>query len=222
MMNYTEEQNMTIYLYIPEALADMEIAQLLVEVNSGRFLRKDIGKPRIVKVGSDKSPVTSMGGLQYTPDIDVDSMNLKDDDLLVLPGGMSWQNGNHAKILEAAKKAKANKNITLAAICGATVFLADNGLFDDIKHTSNALAYLKMFCKNYHGENLYVDKPAVSEENLITASEFGYFDWTYEVLKKINVMKAETLEAWNNLYKTNEARYFMDIMKSLDQYSQLN
>jgi putative intracellular protease/amidase len=208
---------MTIFLYVPEALADMEIVQLLVEVNSGRFLRKDVEKPQIVKVGNDLNTITSMGGISYTPDIDVDSMNIKDGDLLVLPGGMSWQSGNHQKILEVVKSIKPNKSIMIAAICGATIFLADNGIFDDIKHTSNALAYLQMFCKNYHGEHLYVDKPAVSEENLITASEFGYFDWTYEVLKKIGVMKSETLEAWNNLYKTNEPRFFVEIMASLNQ-----
>jgi putative intracellular protease/amidase len=206
---------MTIYLYIPEALADMEIAQLLVEVNNGRFLRKDIEKPQIVKVGNNLDTITSMGGISFTPDIDVDNMKIKDGDLLVLPGGMTWQSGNHQKILDAAKKVKANKNITLAAICGATIFLADNGFFDDIKHTSNAKDYLKMFCKNYHGENLYQNKPAFVDENIITASEFGYFDWTYEVLKKIGVMKEATLDAWNNLYKTNEPRYFLDIMNSL-------
>ncbi len=207
---------MTIFLYVPDMLADMEVAQLLVEVNSGRFLRKDIEKPQIVKVGNDMQPIKTMGGLSITPDIDVDAMHIKDGDLLVLPGGMTWQSGNHQKIVEAAKKVKANKNSTLAAICGATITLADNGLFDDIKHTSNSVEYLKMVCKNYRGEHLYEHKPAAVDENVITASEFGYFDFTYEVLKKINVMKSETLDAWNNLYKTNEARYFFAIMKSLE------
>ncbi len=207
---------MTVFLYVPDMLADMEVAQLLVEINSGRFLRKDIEKPQIVKVGNDLQTIKTMGGISITPDIDVDAMNIKDGDLLVLPGGMTWQNGNHQKIVEAAKKVKANKNITLAAICGATIKLADSGLFDDIKHTSNSLEYLKMVCKNYKGEKLYQSKPVVVDENVITASEFGYFDFTFEVLKKINVMKNATLDAWNNLYKTNEARYFFEIMKSLE------
>lgn len=207
---------MTVFLYVPDMLADMEVAQLLVEINSGRFLRKDIEKPQIVKVGNDLQTIKTMGGISITPDIDVDAMNIKDGDLLVLPGGMTWQNGNHQKIVEAAKKVKANKNITLAAICGATIKLADSGLFDDIKHTSNSLEYLKMVCKNYKGENLYEHKPVAVDENVITASEFGYFDFTFEVLKKINVMKSTTLDAWNNLYKTNEARYFFEIMKSLE------
>ncbi len=207
---------MTVFLYVLDMLADMEIAQLLVEINSGRFLRKDIEKPQIVKVGNDMSAVTSMGGLQYIPDIDVDAMNIKDGDLLVLPGGMTWQSGNHQKIVEAARKVKANKNITLAAICGATIFLAGHGILDDIKHTSNSLEYLKMVCKNYKGEHLYQNKPAAVDENVITASEFGYFDFAFEVLKKINVMKNATLDAWNNLYKTNEAQYYFGIMKTLE------
>lgn len=206
---------MTMYLYVLDMLADMEIAQLLVETNSGRYLRRDIEKPQIVKVGNDTNPITTLGGLSITPDIDVDSMNLKDGDLLVLPGSTTWQSGNHQKIVEVAKKVKANKNTTLAAICGATIFLADTGILNDIKHTSNSKKYLKMVCKNYHGENLYEEKTAVIDENVITASEDGYFDFTYEILKKTGLMKEKTLEAWNNMYKTHEEKYFYETMQSL-------
>jgi hypothetical protein len=40
-----------------------------------------------------------------------------------------------------------------------------------------------MVCQKYKGENLYQDKPAVVDNNLITASGIAPLEFTYEVLK---------------------------------------
>jgi putative intracellular protease/amidase len=204
---------MNIYLYILDTLADWEIAFLTAEINSGRFLRKDIEKPQIIKVGNSLSAIKTMGGIEITPDIAVDSMNLKDGDLVILPGADTWQNGSNQKIID---KIKEEKNITIAAICGATFALADNGILDDKKHTSNAKDVLKMFCKNYKGEDLYQDKLALTDGNLITASGFAPLEFTFEVMKKASLMENNTLDSWYNLYKTREPKYFYELMKSLE------
>ena len=203
---------MNIFLYVLDTLADWEISFLTAEINSGRYLRKDIEKPKIIKVGNNLTAIKTMGGIEITPEIDVDNMSVKNGDLIILPGADTWQNGNNQKIIDIIH---GNKNITVAAICGATFALADNGILDNKRHTSNDKEYLKMVCKKYKGENLYEDKPVVVDENLITASGIAPLEFTFEVLKKLNIMNNNTLMAWYDLYKTKEPKYFFELMKSL-------
>lgn len=203
---------MNIFLYVLDTLADWEISFLTAEINSGRYLRKDIEKPQIIKVGNSMSAIKTMGGIEITPDVDVDNMEIKDGDLVVLPGANTWQNGNNQKIID---KIKQYSNITVAAICGATFALADNGILDNKKHTSNDKDYLKMICKNYKGEALYEYKPAVVDGNLITANGIAPLEFTFEVIKKMNLMKDDTINAWYNLYKTQEPKYFFELMGSV-------
>ncbi len=44
---------------------------------------------------------------------------------------------------------------TIAAICGATLGLANEGYLNSRKHTSNDLDYMNMVCPNYKGETFY-------------------------------------------------------------------
>jgi hypothetical protein len=74
-----------------------------------------------------------------------------------------------------------------------------------------------MFCPEYTGENFYLNQPAVTDDNLITASGIAPLEFSYEVLKRIDVMKAETLEAWYQLYKTKESKYFYALMESIKE-----
>jgi len=203
---------MKIFLYVLDTLADWEISLLIAEINSGRYLRKNIEKPKIIKVGNNLSPIKTMGGIEIIPDIEVDNMNIEKGDLVVLPGAETWQNGNNQKIID---KINGNQDIIVAAICGATFALADNGMLDNKRHTSQDKEYLKMVCKNYKGENLYENKPAVVDGNLVTATGIAPLDFTFEVIKRINVMDNNTLDAWYNLFKTKEAKYFFELMNSL-------
>jgi hypothetical protein len=57
-------------------------------------------KPQIIKVGNNLTPIKTMGGIEIIPDVDVDNMNLKNGDLVVLPGADTWQNGNNQKIID--------------------------------------------------------------------------------------------------------------------------
>jgi hypothetical protein len=40
-------------------------------------------------------------------------------------------------------------------------------------------------------------------------------EFTYEVIKKIDIMENNTIEALYNLYKTKEPKYFFEIMRLL-------
>ena len=203
---------MNIFLYVLDTLADWEISQLMAEIYSRRYLRKNIEKPKIIKVGNSLNPIKTMGGIEIIPDIDVDNMDIKNGDLIVLPGADTWQNEQNQKIID---RIIGNDDIIVAGICGATMALADNGLLDNKRHTSNDIEVLKMFGKKYKGEKLYENKFAVVDGNLITATGLAPLEFTFEVVKKINVMEDITLNAWYNLYKTKEAKYFYELMNSL-------
>jgi len=206
---------MKIYLYVLNTLADWEISHLIAEINSGRFLKKNVETPKIIKVGNNLTPIITMGGLEITPDIDVHNINLENGDLIVLPGGNTWQNEENKEIINIIHK-KLDMNITVAAICGATTALAEIGILDNRKHTSNGKGFLEMMCKNYKGKDFYEDKLVVVDNNLITATGFAPLEFTYEIIKKINLMGRNTLEAWFNLYKTKDTKYFYKLMGSLE------
>ena len=93
--------------------------------------------------------------------------------------------------------------------------MANCGLLDGIKHTSNNLGFLKMACPNYKGEENYCNKPAVTENNLITASGIAPLEFAYEVFKKTGIMENSVIEAWYNLYITKDGKYFLELMELL-------
>ena len=205
---------MNVFLYVIDTLADWEIGFLTAEIYSGRYLKKNIEKPKIIKVGKNLETVKTMGGLEITPDISVKDIKTDEGDLLLLGGADTWLTGENNDILNFVKT-NINSKLYIGAICGATIALAQIGLLDDKKHTSNDLGFLKMFCPNYNGEKYYCNEPAVTDNNLITASGIAPLDFSYEVLKKINIMEKKTVEAWYHLYKTRQSNYFFELMESI-------
>lgn len=207
---------MKVYIYILNTLADWEISYLTAELNSGRYLDKTKPSVELIKIGNTTEPIKTMGGIIITPDESIDNIRFKEDDLLILPGADTWMEEENKKIIDIVSGI-INEKVIIAAICGATVALANKGILNNRKHASNDIEFLKMFCPEYTGENFYLNQPAVTDDNLITANGITPLEFSYEVLKRINVMKAETLEAWYQLYKTNESKYFYTLMESLKE-----
>jgi len=77
------------------------------------------------------------------------------------------------------------------------------------------VAVLKMFCPAYKGEAYYVDEPAVTDDNLITASGLAPVAFAYQVFSRLDVMNPATLEAWYNLSTTRKPEFFFALMQSL-------
>ncbi|WP_434751938.1 type 1 glutamine amidotransferase family protein [Paenibacillus amylolyticus] len=204
----------TVYLYVFDSMSDWEIGYLTAELNSGRYFRKGLAPARIVTVGIEKTPVTTMGGLNITPDIKVDECNIKSIDALILPGGNTWTEAIHKPILKIAERCL-QEGIVVGGICGATIGLAQAGLLDSRSHTSNDLAYLKMICPSYTGEEYYQLESAVTDGKLITASGVAPLEFSVHVLRELDVFSPETLEAWYHLNKTQEPQYFYELMNSI-------
>lgn len=206
---------MKAYLYILNTLADWEIGYLTAELNSGRFLDKTRLPVEIIKIGNTTEPIKTMGGITITPDENIDNIKFEEDDLLILPGADTWTEEENKKIIDIVSSI-IDEKVIIAAVCGATIALANKGILNNRKHTSNDLEFLKMFCPEYTGENFYINQPAVTDDNLITASGIAPLEFSYEVLKRTNLMKTETLEAWYQLYKTNDSKYFHALMESIE------
>ena len=206
--------NNTVYLYVFDTMSDWEIGYLTAELNTGRYFKKGFEPSKVVTVGNQLTPVTTMGGLKILPDIKLDACNIEKTEALILPGGDTWTESIHLPILKFAERCL-KKGALVAAICGATMGLAQTGLLNSRWHTSNDLEYLKMICPSYTGENYYKMAPAVTDGNLVTASGIAPLEFTVQVLKALGVYSSITLDAWYHLNKTHDAKYFYELMDSI-------
>jgi putative intracellular protease/amidase len=204
----------TLYLYILDTLADWEPGHVMAELRSGRYLNGPAPGFSVILCGSTLAPVTTMGGLRLTPEVLIRDIRPVPGDVLVLPGADTWLDPAQAPALETAARLL-DGGILVAAICGATIGLANAGLLDKRPHTSNDLTALKMFCPNYKGEDQYVNEPAVTDGNLITASGLAPVEFAYHVFRRLDVMSPATLEAWHGLFTTRQPEYFYALMGSL-------
>lgn len=72
-----------------------------------------------------------------------------------------------------------------------------------------------MVCPNYKGEKFHEIGPAVSGENLVTASGVASLEFAMEVLKQLDVFTPDTLHSWYKLNKTQQPEYFFQLMSSI-------
>lgn len=200
------------YLYVLDTMADWEIAHITAELNSGRFLKN--GKVNIQKISESLNPVISMGGMSINIDSKLSDIKFTKGDLLILPGADTWMEEKHRNVIQMVEELLEN-GVIVATICGATMALANGGILNNRKHTSNGKGFLEIMCPEYKGSEHYIDCPAVCEGNLITASGMAPLDFAYEIMKKTEVMKEDTLKAWYRLYSTKEAKYFYELMETL-------
>ncbi|NFF80528.1 glutamine amidotransferase [Clostridium botulinum] len=204
----------TVYLYVFDTMADWEIGYLSTEINSGRYYKKGLMPLKIVTVGITKTPITTMGGLKILPEIELKECSVKDTAALILPGGNTWTEAIHAPIIRMAEK-YLEKGIVVGAICGATIGLAMGGVLNKRAHTSNDLGYLKVVCPSYDGEKYYKQECVVTDGSLITASGIAPLEFAFHILKILDVFLPQTLDSWYNLYKTQESKYFIELMNSI-------
>ena len=155
-----------------------------------------------------------MGGLTIIPDCVIDDIAVNDKSTLLLPGGNTWDDPKHSVIVKKAAELL-SVEATVCAICGATVALAHAGLLDHRPHTSNGVGFLDMFCPSYKGQSYFVDKPSVSDGNLITASGTGALPWAKQIIEHLGVFRPDTLEAWYSYFSTGEAQHFFTLMQTL-------
>lgn len=150
---------------------------------------------RIVTFSFTGDAVTSGGGLNIQPQLSLDEAMKADIDLLILPGGEAMENGSNTAILPLVKQLLAQQK-TIAAICGATVLLAQHGFLDNIAHTSNHPEVLKQQAPAYKGTNQYQQAPAVADKQIITASGTAMTAFAKAIYQHFNLLEIAPLKFW--------------------------
>jgi putative intracellular protease/amidase len=182
-----------VYIFLFDGYSDWEISYAAPEImNSGKY--------GIKTFSLDGRNVRSMGGLNVYPDMPLAAINPADVAILVLPGGKAWEERILNEIIPFVKNLK-KSGIPVAAICGATLFLADIGFLDNVKHTSNAREYLQSMSAVYKGIDKYLDALAVTDDNIITASGIAPVEFASEIFLKLEIYEPAMVEKWYRLFK---------------------
>ncbi len=204
----------TAYVYVLNTLADWELGYVTSELNSGRFFKKDAPRISLKTVSYSREPVRTMGGMTVIPDCLIDDIAVSDTSVLLLPGADTWNAPEQVAIIEKANELL-SVSATVCAICGATSALAGAGLLDERPHTSNGPGFLEMLVPGYKGKSFYIDEPSVADNNLITASCTGALLWAKQILERLGVFGADTLESWYEYFYTGKPEAFFALMQSL-------
>ena len=205
---------LTIYVYVLDTFADWELGHVISELNSGRFFKKDAQCVSLKTVSFTKEPIHTMGGLTIIPDCLIDDIIVNETSVLLLPGADTWNDPKHGAIIEKASEFL-TLGATVCAICGATAALAGFGLLDNRPHTSNGPGFVEMVSPCYKGQSFYVDKPSVTDNNLITASSTGALLWAKQIIERLDVFETRTLEAWYDYFNTGKPEHFFALMQTL-------
>lgn len=72
-----------------------------------------------------------------------------------------------------------------------------------------------MFSPAYKGQDLYVDKPSVADNNLITANPTGALLWAKQIIEHLGVFQENTLEFWYEYFSTGKAESFFALMQTV-------
>jgi putative intracellular protease/amidase len=199
-MNKTmKSQPKDCYLFLFDGFSDWEISYATVGISKSRGFR-------IKTISFNLEPVTSMGGLTVVPDTDFrPASDLPDIDatntaMLILPGGAAWEHRRNEAITPLIAHCLLN-GIPVAAICGATVFLADAGLLNRTPHTSNDVNYLQAMSRTYAGQALYRSEQAVNAGGLITAGATASVEFACEIFASLDIEQERDVADWFGYFR---------------------
>ena len=188
-----------ILLFVFDGFADWEAAYAATGITKS-------GQYNLKTLALDKNPKRSMGGMLVHPDLDFfPETDLKDIDksttaMLILPGGTSWEEGENLAIVDLVLHC-VQHHIPVAAICGATFFLADLGLLNNIGHTSNDVNYLRYVSPLYRGEDRYINRPSVRSTGIITANGTAPIEFAKDIFVELGISDHENVSAWFHYFE---------------------
>lgn len=195
-----------VLLLLTDRWCDWEAGYAVAVINS-------FSEYKVKTIGITTTDLVSMGGIKAELNYIINSYDHFDQvAMLIIPGGLSWEENNYDEIALFVKKIR-NLNIPIAAICGATYFLCKHGLLNDIKHTGDSLE-LFQGVKEYRGENLYIPAQVVSDGGVITANETAAVEFAYEIFKILKVDSDEEMKKWFNNFQNGAVRCLHDVVVS--------
>jgi putative intracellular protease/amidase len=185
----------SVYVLLVDGFADWEPAHALAE------LRRH-GGYSVESVGLSSAAVESMGGLRVAPSTTLDAVSPGDVAVFILPGGDRWEHHPIEPALDAKLRELDDHHVPIAAICGATLAVAQLGLIRGRRHTSNGLAYLQTHVPGYSDVASYVDAPAVRDRGLITASGLADVEFARELFEELGVLTAAQRAQWAEIFRS--------------------
>jgi putative intracellular protease/amidase len=185
----------SIHLMLVNGFADWEPAHALAE------LRRH-GGYRVESVGLSNEPVESMGGLRVLPTRTIAQVVADEVAVFMLPGGDRWEQHPIEPALGAKLGELDAHQVPIAAICGATLAIAQLGLIRGRRHTSNGLAYLQAHVPAYTEAGTYVDAPAVRDGGLITASGLADVEFARELFEELGVLTPAERAQWAGIFRS--------------------
>ena len=198
-------------LFVFDGLSDWETGYAIAAINTPRFQRLP-GRYRVRTVALHSDVVQTMGGVRIVPNLTLAQLSPADSAMLILPGGDAWETGGNTEAIETAQ-AFLDAGVPVAAICAATAALARSGLLDKRRHTSNAREYLE--ATGYHGQSLYEEAPAVTDDNIITAPGTAPVDFAQHIFRRLDLYPPPVLDAWYGLFKTGHREYFDALIRAV-------
>lgn len=131
------------------------------------------------------SPVTSSGGLLVSAHLAIEAIDPDEIELLIVCGGTLWQT-DRAVDITGLVAAAYQGNVIVAGICDGTRVLAQSGVLDTVRHTSNSAENLSSL--NYAGAAYYQNVPyAVADRRVITAPGTAPVSFMAEILRTLNI-----------------------------------
>lgn len=153
------------------------------------------GMYEVKYIAVNKNEIVSMGGIRACADYDFgDYNNYENLAMVIMPGGLSWEENPYDEIYEFIKKVS-EKNIPVAAICGASYYLCSRGFLNNVNHTGDSLELFKTG-KCYTGEKFYQEKQVVVDKGFITANETAAVEFAYEIFKILKIDTEEEMKQW--------------------------
>ena len=202
-----------VYLFVFDSMADWEASFAIAGINNPRF-QQNPGRYRVLTVGLTREPITTMGGLRILPDLSLSEIEPDQAAMLILPGGDAWESGSNGAAIDLARVFFI-EGVPIAAICAATLALARAGMLDDFHHTSNSRDYLA--ATGYRGIKFYCDVPAITDENVITASGIAPLEFAREIFNALDLYSGPALDAWYALFKFGNASRYHELVDCVAQ-----
>ena len=130
----------------------------------------------IITVGIDKEVIIGEAKFKIIPDITFTNLQAKNYDAIIISGSMDFSDYLNATEVFSFLQKMNKENKVLAAICGGPFFLGRAGVLKGKKYTCNILAEDREELGVFK-DGEFVDIPAITDENIITAQGFATVDF---------------------------------------------